>query len=51
MIVNFKILKLIEVYKYVHSRLTIIIIIIINRIELNFLIPESSNHHRCHHLV
>jgi hypothetical protein len=35
MIVNFKILKLIEVYKYLHSRLTIIIIIIIiiNRIE------------------
>ena len=43
--VNFKTLKLVEVQ---HLGL---IKIKIKIIELNFLIPESSNHHRCHHLV
>jgi hypothetical protein len=47
--VNFKTLKLVEVQHL--GLIKIKIKIKIKIIELNFLIPESSNHHRCHHLV
>jgi hypothetical protein len=49
--INFKTLKLVEVQHLGLIKIKIKIKIKIIIIELNFLIPESSNHHRCHHLV